>query len=259
MAPLQALVACAAAACAPPHDNPYDPRNAEGRRPRAVLAELFVVDPAAAAPVRTAIEAVERLLAEEFRPGTVVLLRYHLPSRTFPDDPLALEAAGPRYERYVEEPERRGVPDLFVNGAATRVTGATEATRTRNRYRAAFEEARAAASAVAIETWLVPAQDAAGLRVGARVAALGSADALDLEIQFALLVDRGPGGMGVVRALPPAQPLPLVPGGEVIEVASDPVTLPLDADVGGVYPVAFVLERYGQHPAVLQTTRGDAL
>jgi len=110
-------------------DNILDPKNSSSSQQSVVVGELFVTT-AVNSPANynnfalAALDSLKKDFGQRFVP-----LVYHRNSASF-SDPDVVPLVEPYYEAYTinyrEEPGRfKGVPDLFINGPAERVQGAS--------------------------------------------------------------------------------------------------------------------------------------
>jgi len=136
------MVAVLFTACADiPRDNPLDPKNSTGFTEPLVLVEAFV-NTAEQIPGPYNDWALEGLdAARQTFPQEALFVEYHRDVAGY-DDTLNTAVTSNRFtalhQKYAaaNSPVPMGVPDIFVNGAATRISGASDAATVAEQVRA---------------------------------------------------------------------------------------------------------------------------
>ncbi|MFN2128874.1 MAG: hypothetical protein ACK2TU_13525, partial [Anaerolineales bacterium] len=108
-----------------PRDNLLDPKNPNSYRPQIVSLEAFVNTQNDADFNQYMLEALS--IIEQRYPQKVAIAHYHrnVPDTTY-EDSLAIQANEILYTQYVNYFDgQKGVPDVFINGVAKRIKGAS--------------------------------------------------------------------------------------------------------------------------------------
>lgn len=114
-------------------NNPLDPKNPRSEQPHLVFVEAFVNDATPFSPF--ALRALDSL-ASAFSSDHLLVAEHHLPSASF-TDAYALPESADRYRLLATE--NQGVPDVFFNGSAIRLQGASGTRAASLRYHAALQ------------------------------------------------------------------------------------------------------------------------
>jgi hypothetical protein len=124
--PLPVLIAglLAFAACDIPRDNPLDPKNPDGSRPKKVLIEAFVNLQTGLPFDGYMLDALDSI--ETVYSGRVVIAEYHRNVQNAAS-PYSRAENEILYQHYAStfQPLQKGVPDVFINGTGARVQGAS--------------------------------------------------------------------------------------------------------------------------------------
>jgi len=119
-------------------DNILDPKNPDSKRDKVILLEAFLNTNNPLDYNQYALDAIEALALDNDINKRLIFLEYHRDTQQYSDplivDPVNMEDL---YERYIDyDPDRfKGVPDLFLNGAADRVQGASSASNVVSRVK----------------------------------------------------------------------------------------------------------------------------
>ena len=149
-------------------NNPLDPRNPRSERNRLILVEAFVND---GTPFSShALKALDTL-SSRTAPGQVVIVEHHLPHPNFADA-YALAESRDRYHDLTATD--LGVPDVFLNGTAVRVQGASNEANALLRYRNAIDAEAGKTAFFTIEA--KKNVNGSALTVDVAIARLGSSD-----------------------------------------------------------------------------------
>jgi hypothetical protein len=211
-----------------PRDNLLDPKNSDGYADQVVLVEAFVnTNPSVPFDYNQwAIAGLDNVL--DFYPDEVVVAEYHRDVQTY-DDALNTVSSNIRFtqlhQKYTLNADvPMGVPDIFVNGQANRISGASSAS-------VVEEQVRTAASRlineqnkfmIEIETEFSGAQS---IKVNATIAAMGNKAASNISARLIFLKDYQEVHQNhVVIDLIDQQDLPDIEKGSFIEQSFDTVT-----------------------------------
>lgn len=125
-------------------DNILDPKNPDSKTDKVLLLEAFVNTsdslPSSIPYNQYALDAIETLKMDDNLSDKLIVVEYHR-NVTNPvyDDILTFPEIENWYEQYTTkydlEERSKGVPDIFINGAASRVQGASNSDVVENRLR----------------------------------------------------------------------------------------------------------------------------
>jgi hypothetical protein len=181
--PLRILIAgmLAVAACDIPRDNPLDPKNPDGSRPKKVLIEAFVNLQTGMPFDGYMLGALDSI--EAIYPGRVVIAEYHRNVQNFVT-PYHRDENEILYTHYVNGGQK-GVPDVFINGAGARIQGASSKASAFYRLQEALIDAISESGlfSIQIETPLTGNR----MHPTVKLAKLGDADAEDLLVKAVVI------------------------------------------------------------------------
>lgn len=179
-----AALLLSSAACDLPRDNPLDPRNPDSRRPRRILIEAFVNLQTGQPFDAYAIEGLDSL--EAVYGGRIAIIEYHRNAGGFVT-PFHRSENDILYGQYLAAAgsDRRGAPDVFVDGSAGRVQGASSAASVFGRIQKIILPGLTEPGLYSIEARL----KASGgeIRPSVTLARLGSSDAEGIRVRAVLL------------------------------------------------------------------------
>jgi hypothetical protein len=112
------------AACDIPRDNPLDPKNPKGNRPKKILIEAFVNLNTGFPFDGYMLGALDSI--ESIYPGRVIIAEYHRNVQNA-QSPYTRAENEILYQHYVNafQPVMKAAPDVFFNGTQARVQGAS--------------------------------------------------------------------------------------------------------------------------------------
>jgi hypothetical protein len=175
-----AAVLLSAASCDLPRDNPLDPRNPHSQRPKRILLEAFVNLHTGQPYDAYAVEALDSL--ESVYGNRIAIIEYH---RNVGDKvtPYHRSENDILYGNYLEaaKSDRRGAPDVFVDGPGGRVQGASSAASVFRRIQQLLLADLPEPGLFTVEARL--AVTSGELRPTVTVARLGSSDASGIRIR----------------------------------------------------------------------------
>jgi hypothetical protein len=179
-----AALLLSSAACDLPRDNPFDPRNPDSRRPKRILLEAFVNLQTDQPFDRYAIEALDSL--ETVYGDRIAVIEYHRNAGGFVT-PFHRSENDILYGQYLAAAGsvRRGVPDVFVDGSAGRVQGASSAASVFSRIQKIILPGLTEPGLYSIEA--KPKASGGEIRLSVTLARLGSADAIGIRVRAVLL------------------------------------------------------------------------
>jgi hypothetical protein len=236
--------------------NPLDPQNPKSFSTQVVLAELFVNDnvtydtTGAIYPYSAYAEAALESLAIDFSSSRLLYAQYHIGEQHH--DSLDLPANDDYYKQYVAANGdlKYAVPDVFINGPAIRVQGASDQDAAYARMRAAIANVLDQRCFFTIEGSM--AVDSAAISVSARIARLGNSDSPDsLKAQYIVVRDMGQDNHHLVVCYTPAVVnLPVIDQSDIYQVPTQTIAntkkLPSDS-------VVVIVCIKNEQQAVLQT------
>lgn len=204
-----------------PRDNILDPKNSSGYCQPVILIEAFV---------NTSYDACDRAiealyLIEADYGGKIVVAEYHRDVADSIDSYSYLQYDA-LHQKYVDESSsstQRGVPDIFVNGAANRVSGASSVNSVRDRLNPIISELVIQKN----EYFLEPSVEVNNTTINAscKVARLGNQAAADLRLKLIFIKDYGEPYLKHVSILPEQALIPYVidkiDAGEFVEKKFD--------------------------------------
>jgi len=180
--------------------NPLDPKNPMAKRSRTVLVEAFV-NTQGGAVMQAATDGLARL-SRDFGSDAFILLEHHV-QKTPNTDVLAVEASLTRYYHLARLTSEQAIPDVFFDGSARRVQGASDAETAYLRYRSQLEDRLANSAQVTIEAE-AHVEDGK-LIVTADIAKLGASEVQNVATSVAVVGGLQNGDKAVVRELLPAE------------------------------------------------------
>ena len=166
-------------------DNVLDPKNPNSERPRVVLIEAFVNDYPAVQYCANALDGLMNLEAE-FGNSQLIILEYHYNEVTWQDE-YAIQEANVRYNELA--PSSYGFPDVFFNGADSRIQGAYSAESAYQRYRDEFGDELNTAGLYTIEAQVSTSSNQTTVNVS--VARLGNTSVSNISIHAVVVHDMG--------------------------------------------------------------------
>ncbi|NUM78876.1 hypothetical protein HUU40_31345 [candidate division KSB1 bacterium] len=167
-------------------NNPLDPKNPRSERPRVIFVEAFVNDATPFSPFALrALDSLSLALASD----QIIIVEHHLPSANY-NDSYALQESAERYNNLAAADH--GVPDVFFNGAPTRLQGASSAPTAAQRYRAALQNESGKIAYFTIEAKKSVAET--GIEINATLARLGDSPASQFAIAAVVWEDLGLSG-----------------------------------------------------------------
>ncbi len=167
-------------------NNLLDPRNPRSERQRVTLVEAFVNDATPFSPF--ALTALDSL-SSAFSADQILIVEHHLPSANYADA-HALPESADRYRDLAAAD--RGVPDVFFNGSALRLQGASDARNASTRYRGALQTAHSEIAYLTIEARKNIL--ATTIEIDATFAPLGNNGLSAFAVQAMVWEDLGPTG-----------------------------------------------------------------
>lgn len=188
-------------------NNPLDPRNPRSERNRLILVEAFVNDET---PFSShALKALDALSART-APDQMVIVEHHLPHPNFADA-YALAESRDRYHDLAATD--LGVPDVFLNGSAARVQGASNDANALLRYRNAIDAEAGKTAFFTIEAR--KSINGSALTVDIAIARLGDSDIGSFSVLAIVFEDLGDAGHHrVARKILPRQNFSGIRAGE---------------------------------------------
>ncbi|MBN2001685.1 hypothetical protein JW935_29360 [candidate division KSB1 bacterium] len=205
------LVFCACAELE--RSNPLDPKNPESAREMTVLVEAFIND-SAGSVVDYAVSGLERLI-REYDSQDLVYLEHHI-AKTSGTDPLALDASLSRYNFFVPVSTEQGIPDVFFDGSANRVQGASSPESAYQRYNEKMQQELAFNCYFTIEGQFSIQDDQ--LKITADIARLGPDNASDLAVIAIIADDLSQNFRLLVRCISPVDTWSSIKTGEIRQV-----------------------------------------
>jgi len=183
-------------------NNILDPKNASSGRDGLAVAELFTttgpgVPGAFNAYALSALDSLRKDFGSRF-----IAFVYHRNSAQY-TDPDAVSLVEPYYEDYTTNYRAdrfKGVPDLFINGPALRVQGASSAHSVIARAQSMVGDVLLSKGLFTIETEI--AVDGQIISGQARIAPLGNKKSGELRLRILLTRDDGPLQKVLILALP---------------------------------------------------------
>lgn len=167
-------------------NNPLDPKNPRSERARVTFIEAFVNDATPFSPFALrALDSLSLALAA----GQIIIVEHHLPSANYKDS-YALPESAERYNNLAAADH--GVPDVFFNGAPTRLQGASSAHTAAQRYRAALQNESGKIAYFTIEAKKSIA--ATSIEINATIARLGDSPASQFAVAAVVWEDLGLAG-----------------------------------------------------------------
>jgi hypothetical protein len=210
---LAAGVLLLSASCDLPRDNPLDPKNPGGSRPRKIMLEAFVNLHTPSPYDAYAVDALDSLA--RVYAGRVVVAEFHRNVQGF-TTPYHRSENEILYAHYLDAAgsNRPGLPDVFVNGIGARVQGASSLESAFFRLQQAVLPGVSADSPFSVE--LKADQDADGVIPTVILARVGDRDAVDLVVRTLLLARLdAPHHRRVVLGFAKSAPIPLLKHGEI--------------------------------------------
>lgn len=167
-------------------NNPLDPKNPGSERPRVIFVEAFVNDATPFSPFALkALDSLSLALASD----QIIIVEHHLPSTSY-NDTYALQESAERYNNLAAADH--GVPDVFFNGAPTRLQGASSAHAAAQRYRAALQNESGKIAYFTIEA--KKSVSATGIEINATIARLGDSPTMQIAVAAVVFEDMGMAG-----------------------------------------------------------------
>lgn len=190
--------------------NPLDPQNPDSENNRLVLVEAFV-NSSAGEPVTDALNGLARL-HQDFSNDNFIILEHHIEKTANTDADASSESLN-RYQNLVPANTEQAIPDVFFDGAAARVQGASSEATALNRYKIELESRVLTNSYFVIEA--ACSIDGNQLTVSAKIACLGSEDADDFLAQLALVEIKN--NSNIVRFLTSMKAVNSLEAGEIVK------------------------------------------
>jgi hypothetical protein len=228
--------------------NPVDPKNPDSSREKIVLIESFV-NQSGGSVIAEALAGLDQLM-REYNSHNFIYLEHHV-AKTPSTDPLALETSLARYLTFVPQATQQGLPDVFFNGSAARVQGASTASLAYQRYREQLEGQLSEKSFFTIEATARMLQDQVVL--SSRIARLGRHDASDV-IVYDILAETLQAKHPVVRAIVPVKTFDTIQCGEIKSMST---MIALNVEWQKSQLVAYIVIQDNQTFEVLASTRVD--
>ncbi len=189
-----------------PRDNILDPKNSSGYCQPVILIEAFVNTSYPACD--RAIEALN--LIEADYGGKIVIAEYHRDVAGSIDSCsyLQFDAFHQKYVDASSSSTQRGIPDIFVNGAGNRVSGASSVNSVRDRLNPIISELVIQKNEYILE----PNIQVNGTTINAscKVARLGNQAAAHLRLKLIFIKDYGKTYLKHVSVLPEPALIPCV-------------------------------------------------
>ncbi len=180
--------------------NPLDPKNPQAKRSRTVLVEAFV-NAQGGTVMQAAMDGLARL-SRDFGSDAFILLEHHV-QKTPNTDALADEASLTRYYLLARIASEQAIPDVFFDGRASRIQGASDAEIAYLRYRAELEDRLAIPAQVTVEAEAHLEGDK--MIVSADIAKLGLAAVENVATSIAVVGGLQNSNQAVVREMLPAE------------------------------------------------------
>jgi len=214
------LVLCVFNACQDiPRDNVLDPKNSASQRPQIVAVEAFVNTNNEFEYNQYMLEAVD-LLAAKY-PNKLTVVQYHRNAGSI-EDPFHLAVNEFLYEKYIAALQTgdKGVPDVFMNGIATRIQGASSTSGALFRLEEAIQPLLVENSYFTIEAEVK--RNNSDVAISCRIARLGSAEINDILVK-AIVVEKVDNLVHkrVVRAILKSNVISKFSPGEIKEIKFD--------------------------------------
>lgn len=217
-------------------DNPLDPKNPNSYRPTTISIEAFVNTQNDDAFNQYMLSALS--IIEQRYPGKVAIAHYHRNvGDTYPDS-LAIPANEILYTQYVNNFDgQKGVPDVFINGVAKRIKGASSAETALERLDNALQPMLVENSFYTIEPEVT--KSGSKLIVSVVIARLGSELAEDILVR-AILVDKRASepGSPVVKQIEISNLIPSIEPGEQREIQFSDFYLIPGADLSMLFMIS---------------------
>ncbi len=202
-------------------DNILDPKNNSSKRESVIVLEAFINTsdnvPSSFTYNYDALEAIDSL--SEIYGDRLIWLEYHWnTSNSNYEESFTLPLGEDLYSQYTTEfdPSRtKGVPDVFINGAANRVQGASGASNVIKRVQKIASELIVQTSEFTIEADFDVLNDK--IEGSYRVARLGNHQSDEMLMRIIVTEDNGIKGKRTVRNMSIPEPLDEVDAGEFIE------------------------------------------
>ncbi len=176
-----------------PRDNLLDPKNADGYREPVVLIEAFVNSVHPAAYNKWALASLDKIKASFGE--KVVLAEYHRDLDDY-DDPYNTAESSQQFsnlqDNYVNADPviPKGVPDIFVNGADHRVSGASSPESVTNQLTPILTDLLKEKNYYSIEPYAAFTASNT-ITATCKIARLGNSTVLNLNMRLILIKDYG--------------------------------------------------------------------
>ena len=173
-----------------PRDNPLDPKNPESVREQTVLAEAFVnTNSVLADSVLYNQNMLTALYRLQSKYGSRMVLSVHHRNLSGYQDSLAIFESEDLYQRYIQGTNDavKGVPDVFINGLAARIQGASTSENAEYRVDTALQSFLIENGFFTIEPTITLSNGV--LRCNTTFARLGSSVAKDILLKMFVLQD----------------------------------------------------------------------
>jgi hypothetical protein len=204
-----------------PRDNPFDPKNPASFRSQPILLEAFVnnnEDPINAEVNQYMLTALNQLISEYS--DKIAIAEYHRGSL---EDSLSRSENDILYNKYLSGlgSSLKGVPDVFINGIATRITGASSTENARARLETAVESFLTDISEFTLEVQISRANSQ--IEIDVNIAKLGDSGAEDIVVRTILTEFlQSPFHKNVVRRILNPEIIPSIENGEIKTVSITP-------------------------------------
>lgn len=198
-----------------PRDNIFDPKNPDSFTDQVILVEAFVNT---FNPLPYNLQALRALTNLEAHYGEkIAVVTYHRNQPDYPDS-LALPENENLYSQYLEEIAGavKGTPDIFVNGTANRVQGASSSAVVEERVGRFINDLLGNSGQYLLQPFGVSVT-AGKVSAGCRIARLGNQEASQLRLRLIALKDLGGEMNHTCVGMRPAAEIPGIPAGEYVE------------------------------------------
>ena len=212
-----------------PRDNPFDPKNPASFRSQLILIEAFVntnEDPINTEVNQYVLTALNQLTSEYG--DKIAIAEYHRGSL---EDSLSRSENDILYNKYLNGlgSSLKGVPDVFINGTAARITGASSIQSAQTRLETAVESFLTDISEFTLEVHIRRANS--HIEIDVDIAKLGDSGAEDVVVRAVLSEFlQSPFHKNVVRKILNPEIIPSIENGEVKTVSISPFPAKTSAD-----------------------------
>ena len=211
-----------------PRDNLLDPKNPDGFTDSVILIEAFV-NTSSTIPGGFSEMAEEGLNeVQDFYGSQVIIVAYHRDVQTY-DDSLNTEASNIRFtelhDAYTDGKSiPRAVPDIFINGAGRRVSGASSATSVAEQVRHKTVDLTDEKNYLSMDVQATFLQYNE-IQVSCRIASLGNKSTKNKKLRLIYLREgQTSGALPAVLDLVMGENMPDISKGGIVKVTFDSFT-----------------------------------